>query len=168
MHASFWILIFSRYLHRRGISRSYGNSIFHFLGTSILFSILVGIYIPTPQCSRVPFLHTFSGIIPSTGNYPRIPIRSLRIWFYTTSIRNFIPLKFVLSTLVWKTFLCWYKIWRLINTTHFALGAKLNNLLLSRISNIWMQFSFFLIPFLIKHEFIPFVSNLWTGLPTNE
>ena len=46
---------------RSGIVGSYGNSIFSFLGTSILFSIETEpIYIPTNSVGGFLFLHTLS------------------------------------------------------------------------------------------------------------
>ena len=46
------------YISRSGIPGSYGRSIFNFLGTSILFSIVaVPIYIPTNSAGGFPFLH---------------------------------------------------------------------------------------------------------------
>ena len=50
VHVSFWIrvFIFSGYTPRSGIAGSYGNSVFCFLRTSILLSIVTApIYIPT-------------------------------------------------------------------------------------------------------------------------
>ena len=47
-HISFQIVVYSGYMPRTGIAESYGNSIFSFLGISILFSIVaVSIYIST-------------------------------------------------------------------------------------------------------------------------
>ena len=46
-----------------GIAGSYGSSIFFFLRTSILFSIVVvPIYIPTNSVGEFPSLHTLSSI----------------------------------------------------------------------------------------------------------
>ena len=58
VHIYSWIMVLSRYMPRIGVTRSYGNSIFNFIGTSILFSIVdVPIYIPTNNVERSPFLH---------------------------------------------------------------------------------------------------------------
>ena len=47
---------------RSGIAGSYGNSIFGFLGTSIMFFIVAApIYIPN-SARGFPFLHTLSSI----------------------------------------------------------------------------------------------------------
>ena len=63
VHVSFWIMVSSRYMLNSGITGSYGNSIFSFLRTSILFSIVaVSIYIPTNSVRGFPFLHTLSSI----------------------------------------------------------------------------------------------------------
>ena len=52
-------MVFSGYLPSSGIAGSYGSSIFSFLGTSILFSIVaVSIYIPTNSARGFHFLHT--------------------------------------------------------------------------------------------------------------
>ena len=50
---SFQIMIFSRYMHRRGIPGSYGGSILVFWGTFILFSIVYGVR----ECSNFIPLH---------------------------------------------------------------------------------------------------------------
>ena len=48
MHVSFCTMVFSWCVPSSGIAGSYGNPIFSFLGTSIVFSVLaVSIYIPT-------------------------------------------------------------------------------------------------------------------------
>ena len=48
MHVSFCIMVFSWCVPSSGIAGSYGNHIFSFLGTSIVFSVLaISIYIPT-------------------------------------------------------------------------------------------------------------------------
>ena len=44
-----------------GIAESYGSSVFSFLGTSILFSIVASlIYIPTNSSQAFPFFHIFA------------------------------------------------------------------------------------------------------------
>ena len=40
VHVSFWITVLSRYIPRSGIARSYGNCVFSFWGSSILFLIV--------------------------------------------------------------------------------------------------------------------------------
>ena len=63
LHVSFWIKVFSRYMPVSGIAGSHGSSIFSFIRTSILFSIVaVSIYIPTNSLTEFPFLHTLSSI----------------------------------------------------------------------------------------------------------
>ena len=48
VYESLWIIVLSGYMPRSGIAGSYGNSIFSFWGTSILFSIMAApIYFPT-------------------------------------------------------------------------------------------------------------------------
>ena len=55
MHIPFWAMFFSEYMLRSGISGLNGSSIFNFLGTSTLFSIVaVSIYIPTNSLGRFP------------------------------------------------------------------------------------------------------------------
>ena len=57
VHVFFWIRVFSESIPRSGIAGSYGNSIFSFWGTAILFSIVaVSIYIPTNSVGGFPFL----------------------------------------------------------------------------------------------------------------
>ena len=63
-----WIMVFFRYMPRRGIAGSYGSSIFSFVfffkQTSILFSkVAVPIYIPTNRVGGFPFLHSSSAFI---------------------------------------------------------------------------------------------------------
>ena len=56
VHAPFQIMFSSGYMPRSGIAESYGSSIFSFLRTSILFSIVViPIYIPSNSVGKVPF-----------------------------------------------------------------------------------------------------------------
>ena len=65
VHISFWIkaFVFSWYIPRSGIAGLYGSSIFSFLRTFILFSIVAaGIYIPTNNVGGFPFLCTLSSI----------------------------------------------------------------------------------------------------------
>ena len=55
VHTSFQTMVFSRYMPKSGISGSYGNSVFSFQETSILFSIVaVPICIPTNSSRRGP------------------------------------------------------------------------------------------------------------------
>ena len=59
LHVSFRIMVFSRYMPKSGIARSYGSCIFSFLRKSILFFIVViPNYIPTKSVEGFPFLHT--------------------------------------------------------------------------------------------------------------
>ena len=61
MHVYFQILVFSGYMPRSGIAGSYGNSIFSFYGTSILFSIVAApIHIPINSVGGFPLLQTLS------------------------------------------------------------------------------------------------------------
>ena len=61
VHVSFQIRVFSGYMPRRWIVGSYGNSIFSFYGTSILFSIVAApIHIPINSVGGFPLLQTLS------------------------------------------------------------------------------------------------------------
>ena len=63
VQVSFWIMFFSRYMPRSGITGSYGSSIFCFQGTSVLLSIeAITIYIPTKSVLGFLSLHTLSSI----------------------------------------------------------------------------------------------------------
>ena len=65
VHVSFQItvFVFFGYIPRSRISGSYDSSVFSFLRTSILFSILASqIYIPTNSVLRFPFLHILANI----------------------------------------------------------------------------------------------------------
>ena len=56
--------VLSGYMPRSGIAGSYGNSIFSFWGTSILFSIVAAlIYIPTNSIGGFPFSILSPGFI---------------------------------------------------------------------------------------------------------
>ena len=59
MHISFWIRVWSRYMTRSGIARSYGNFIFSFLRNShiILHSSSNSLFPPT-SVAGLPFLYT--------------------------------------------------------------------------------------------------------------
>ena len=59
VHVSFWIMVFSRYMHRSLVVAVF----LFFLENSILFSIVaVPIYIPTNTIGGFPSLHTLSSI----------------------------------------------------------------------------------------------------------
>ena len=61
MFFCFFFFFFFLYMPRSGIARSYGSSVFQFLGTFILFSIVVAsIYIPTNSAQEFPFLHSLA------------------------------------------------------------------------------------------------------------
>ena len=63
VHSSFWMRVFSRYMPRNGIAKSYGSSIVVFKGASMLFSIMAApIYIPTNSGGGFPFLYTLSSL----------------------------------------------------------------------------------------------------------
>ena len=63
VHVSFQIIALSIYMLRSVISGSYGNSLFVFWGTSMLFSIVAApIYIFTNSVGGFPLLHTPSSI----------------------------------------------------------------------------------------------------------
>ena len=61
VHVSFQIMVFSGCVSRSCIAGSYVNSVFSFLGTPILFSLVaVPIYILTTCVGGYAFLHTLS------------------------------------------------------------------------------------------------------------
>ena len=58
VHVSFCIMVFSWYMPDRGIAGSYSSSVFSFLRTSMLFSIVaISSYIPTNSAGGFPFPH---------------------------------------------------------------------------------------------------------------
>ena len=58
VHVPLWIRVSSRYIPMSEIARPYGSSVFSFLGTSILFSLMAApIYIPTNSVGGFPILH---------------------------------------------------------------------------------------------------------------
>ena len=63
VHVSFRIMVFSGYIRRSGIAKSYGSSILIFKSISRLLSIVaVTFYFPTSSVGGFPFLHTLSRI----------------------------------------------------------------------------------------------------------
>ena len=63
MHVSFWIMVFSRQIDRSGIAGLYGSSIFSFLRSLILVSLVaVAICIPTKSAGGFSFLYTLSSL----------------------------------------------------------------------------------------------------------
>ena len=63
VRVSFWTIVLSGYMPRRGISGLHGNSIFSFLGEPPYYSPkwLSSLH-SHQQCGRIPFLHTLSSI----------------------------------------------------------------------------------------------------------
>ena len=63
VHLSFWITVFSRYSPRSRLAGSYGNYIFIFWETSMLFSIVAAsVYIPTNNVRAFPVLYSLFSI----------------------------------------------------------------------------------------------------------
>ena len=59
VHVSFQIIVLSGCVPKRGISGSYGNSIFSFLKICILFSVVAApVYIPANSVGELSFLYT--------------------------------------------------------------------------------------------------------------
>ena len=57
----YWIIISSEYMSRSDIAGSCGNSIYSFLGTSVLFStVATSIYFPANGVGGFSFLYTLS------------------------------------------------------------------------------------------------------------
>ena len=63
VHVSFWIIVLSRYVLKRGIVESYGNSVFGFLRNlyAVLHSGLTNLH-SHHSVGSFPFLHTLSSI----------------------------------------------------------------------------------------------------------
>ena len=63
VHLSFWIMVFSGFMPKNSIARSYCSSIFSFLRNfHAVLQVAVPIYIPIHSVGGLPFLHILSSI----------------------------------------------------------------------------------------------------------
>ena len=135
-------LIFSRYMPRSGIVRSYGNSIFQvlkiflfFWGTPLLFPIVaIPIYIPT---------YSVGGVAFSPHSLQHLLFGDFLITAILTAVRWYLTVVLICISLMLSIFshICWpsvYFLWRNVNLgllTTFWLGLCL---LLSCMSCLYM------------------------------